>query len=112
MAIVESMKSHPFDVAGSMRNFWDFYLGFGLVVSGFMLAIAVVLWQIASLAKRGVNGLRSVILTFFIAFVVNTIFEIRFFFIIPIAMAAAISVLLGIAFIVTPATVQKKSDCA
>ena len=45
MAIVESMKSHQFDVIGSMRSFWDFYIGFGLLVSGFMLAVAVALWQ-------------------------------------------------------------------
>src|SRR5436190_2063283 len=64
MAIVESMKSHQFDVIGSMRSFWDFYTGFGLVVSGFMLATAVALWQMASLAKRGVNGIRPMILTF------------------------------------------------
>jgi len=109
MAIVESMKSDQFDVIGSMRSFWDFYIGFGLVVSGFMLAIAVALWQIASLARRGVNGLRPMILTFFIAFVINTIFEIQFFFVIPIVMAAAISILLGIAFFITPAT-DRKSD--
>jgi hypothetical protein len=101
MAIVESMKSHQFDVIGSMRSLWDFYIGFGLVVSGFMLAISVALWQLASLAKRGFNGIRPMILTFFIAFVINTIFEIRYFFVIPMVMAAAISVLLGIAFIIT-----------
>ncbi len=104
LAIVESMKSHQFDVVGSMRSFWDFYIGFGLVTSGFMLAIAVAIWQLASLAKRGVNGIRPIILTLCIASVVNTIFEIRFFFIIPIVMAAAISILLGIAFIVALST--------
>src|SRR4051812_29345046 len=65
-AIVESMKSHQMDVMGSMRSFWDFYIGFGLAVSGFMLPVSVVLWQIASLAKRGVNGIRPLIMTFFI----------------------------------------------
>jgi hypothetical protein len=107
MAVIASMKSHQFDLVGTMRSFWDLYIGFGLVVSGFMLAIAVALWQIASLSKRGVHGIRPMILTFLIGFVVNTIFEIRFFFVIPIVMAAAISVLLGIAFMVTPGTTQK-----
>jgi hypothetical protein len=108
-AIIESMKSHQFDVIGSMRSFWDFYIGFGVVVSGFMLAIAVALWQIASLARRGVRGIRPMILTFFIAFVLNTIFEIQFFFVIPIVMAAAISILLAIAFVVTPKTAQESN---
>ena len=70
MAIVESMKSHQFDMVGSIRSFWDIYLGFGLVVSGFMLAVAVALWQLGSLSKRGVNGLRPIIFTFFTAFAI------------------------------------------
>ena len=101
-AIVESMKSYQFDVVGSMRSFWDFYIGFGLVVSGFMLAIAVLLWQLGTLVKRNVNGLRPIILTFFIAFVINTILDLRFFFVIPTVMAAVITILIGIAFIVAP----------
>ena len=112
MAIVESMKSDQFDLMGSMRSFWDFYIGFGLVVSGFMLAIAVALWQIASLAKRGVNGTRPMIITFFIAFVINTILDLQFFFVIPIVMAAVISVLLIIAFIVAPAEARKAKSVA
>ena len=107
MAIVESMKSHQFEVIGSMRSFWDFYLGFGLVVSGFMFAVAVLLWQIASMAKRGVSSIRPLILTLFVTFLINTALEIRFFFVIPIVMAIAILVLLGIAFIVTPAKIQR-----
>jgi len=74
-----------------------------------MLAIAVALWQIASLAKRGVNGIRPMILTLFIAFVINTILDIRFFFVIPTVMAAVISILLGVAFFVTPATQEANS---
>jgi hypothetical protein len=107
-AIVQSMKSYQFDVVGSSRSFWDFYIGFGLVVSGFMLSIAVAMWQTGSLAKRGVSGLRPIILTFFIAFVVNTILDIRYFFVIPIIMAAAISILLATAFILTPSTDQQQ----
>jgi hypothetical protein len=104
MATVQSMRSHQFDVIGSMRSFWDFYIGFGLVVSGFMIAVAVVLWQMASLDRRGVNGLRPMIATFLITFVINTIFDIQFFFVIPTVMAIVISILLGIAFFVARGT--------
>lgn len=101
MAVVEAMKSDQMDVMGSMRSFWDFYIGFGIVISGFMIAIAVALWQMGSLAKRGVN-IRAMIATFFVAFVINTILDLRFFFVIPTVMAAVISLLLAIAFFVTP----------
>lgn len=107
MAIVEAMKSHQFDVVGSMRSFWDFYIGFGLVVSGFMLAIAVALWQLASMSKRGVSGLRPMILTFFIAFVINAALDLQFFFIIPTAMAIVISILLITAFALTHSGLNK-----
>jgi len=29
-AVVEAMKAHRFDFAGSLRSYWDFYFGYGL----------------------------------------------------------------------------------
>jgi hypothetical protein len=38
------MKSHHFDAMGFSRTYWDFYYGFGLVISGYLLVQAVMLW--------------------------------------------------------------------
>ena len=29
VAVIEAMKSHSFDVMGSMRSYWDFFFGYG-----------------------------------------------------------------------------------
>jgi len=31
---------------GSMRSYWDFFFGYGLFVTIFLLAVAVLLWQL------------------------------------------------------------------
>jgi len=30
VAVIEAMKSHSFDVMGSMRSYWDFFFGYAL----------------------------------------------------------------------------------
>lgn len=107
-AIVDAMNGYQFDVMGSMRSYWDFYIGFGLAISGFMITIAVVLWQLGTMAKRNVSGLRPIIMTLFMGFIINVAFDIWYFFIIPTAMAIAITILVGVAFWITPANVEKQ----
>ena len=99
VALLESMKSHRFDVMGSSRTYWDFYYGFGLVISGFLLVQAVVLWQLASRAKADPVGVRPIIASFFVSFLVNAILVWKFFFTVPLIMAIAITLCLGVAFV-------------
>ena len=97
--VIEGMKNHSFDVIGSMRTYWDFYLGFGIAISLFLLLLAVVLWQLGSLAKTEALRVRPIVASFFLAFVVNTVVAWKYFFAIPMVMSAAISVCLALAFI-------------
>jgi hypothetical protein len=46
-----AMKSFRMDVMGSFRSYWDFYFGFGLFLTVSLLLLAVLLWQLAALAK-------------------------------------------------------------
>jgi hypothetical protein len=61
VTLLESIKSHRFDAMGFSRTYWDFYYGFGLVISGYLLVQAVVLWQLASRAKTDSVGVRPII---------------------------------------------------
>jgi len=97
-AVVAAMKGHSFDVLGSARTYWDFYFGFGIIISLFLLLLAVVLWQLASLAKTDAARVRPIIAVFLLAFIVNTVLAWEYFFIIPLVNSAAISVCLAIAF--------------
>jgi hypothetical protein len=98
--VLEAMKSQPFEVEGFRRTYWDFYFGFGLIISGYVLVQAIVLWQLGSLAKTDSLRVRPVIAVFFAGFIVNAVLAWKYFFAIPMFVTAAISVCLALAFVV------------
>jgi hypothetical protein len=51
VSLLSAMKALQFDAMGSLRTYWDFYLGFGLFLTLNLLLLAVLLWQLASLVK-------------------------------------------------------------
>ena len=97
-ALFYAMRSDTFAVSGSTRSYWDFYYGFGVAISVYLLAQAVVLWQLASVARRDPMAARPMIATFFVAFIGNAIIAWRWFFFMPALFAVAIAVVLAIAF--------------
>ncbi len=98
MAVLEAMKSQHFETAGVTRTYWDFYYGFGVAITGYLLVQAVVLWQLAALAKSQTITLRPIIASLCVGFLVNAVIVWKFFFAIPLVMAVAITVSLGFAF--------------
>jgi len=98
-AVLEAMKIHRFDVQGFARTYWDFYFGFGVAISGYLLVQAVGLWQLASLAKNEAARLRPIVASFFVAFVFNAVVAWKYFFPVPAVFAAAIAICLGLAFL-------------
>jgi hypothetical protein len=89
--VLEAMKGHSFDAEGFKRTYWDFYFGFGVIISGFLLVQAVVLWQLGSLAKTDALRIRPIVASFFVAFIVNAVLAWKYFFAVPAVMAVAIS---------------------
>ena len=99
MAVVEAMKSDHFPVIGMSRSYWDFYVGFGLVISVMQLFQAVLLWQLGTLAKTDAARLRPVIAVFCLSLVINAILGWMYFFPIPIVFASLIAITLLLAFL-------------
>ncbi len=99
MPVLEAMKNHSFEIIGFTRTYWDFYVGFGVIISLYLLVQAVVLWQLGSLAKTDALRLRPVVASFFVAFIVNAVLAWKYFFAIPLVMSVAISVCLALAFV-------------
>ena len=108
--ILEAMKVHRFEALGSSRTYWDFYYGFGWAISGFLLLQAVVLWQLAGLARTGPSTLRPVIAAFFASFALNAFVAWKFFFAVPAAMAVAIAACLAIAFAIASVQTKQLTD--
>jgi len=99
VAVIDAMKSGHFPVMGVSRSYWDFYFGFGLVISAMQLLQAVILWQLGTLAKTDAARLRPIIAAFSVSLVINAILGWMYFFAIPIVLALLIAVCLLLAFV-------------
>jgi hypothetical protein len=99
IAVVNAMKTDHFPVIGVERSYWDFYFGFGLVISVMQLLQAVLLWQLATLAKTDAARLRPIIAVFCVSLFINAVLGWMYFFAIPLVMALLIAICLLLAFV-------------
>lgn len=51
-SLIAAMRSIHFDAQGFSRTYWDFYTGFGLFVSVFMVFAAVLSWQMGDCLQK------------------------------------------------------------
>ena len=96
--VLRAMKSFHFDTEGVTRTYFDFYLGFGLILSVYLFLQAVLLWQLAALAKTEALRLRPLLVSFFMASVVSAGLSWKFIFAVPAVSFVVIAVGLGLAY--------------
>ena len=89
-----SMRSTHFDIMGSSRTYWDFYLGFGLFDSVFLLLGVVLAWQLGSLPAETLTRMRATAWVFALCFAAITVVSWRYLFILPIAFSIVITLCL------------------
>ena len=88
------MRSSHFNVLGFSRTYWDFYVGFGLFVTVFLLLAAILAWQLGSLPAQAPPLMRWTAWALAGCFAAVTVLGWMYFFIIPIVFGAAITVCL------------------
>lgn len=93
--VLTSMQTVRFDVSGVSRTFFDFYLGFGSTLSVFLLAEAVLLWQVATLARVNPRLARPFVWTFFLSSLPMGVLTWKFLFPTPVYFDAGLTLLLG-----------------
>jgi hypothetical protein len=98
VAVIDAMKAHAFNVMGSMRTYWDFFFGYGLIASITLLVQAVLFWQLATLAKTHAELTRPIVILFFFNFAATAIVAWRYFFIAPAITEFLIAACLAAAF--------------
>jgi len=108
-AVVQSMKALSFDAMGSSRSYWDFYYGFGVSISVYMLAQALVLWLMASMARTDAARLRPLIAVFALTHIVNAFIVGKYFFILPLIFSLVIALCLILTFASARRTVATES---
>ena len=94
---VAAMKANQFPLMGVTRSYWNFYMGMGLALSISLTIVAIVFWQLSSLAKTDSYRLRPIYATFLVAFVAFAINSYIYFFAAPIIVELMIAICLGMA---------------
>jgi hypothetical protein len=92
--LVASMQSIHFDVLGSNRTYWDFFLAQGLTVGVFLAFSAVLAWQLGGLPAESLARLRLARWAFAVCFAAVTVVSVMYLFAIPIAFSALITLCL------------------
>jgi hypothetical protein len=83
VAVVDTMKAHQFLVMGSPRTYWDFFFGYGLILSVCLLVQGVLFWQLGEIAKSQPKLILPIVAAFTLSFVATTIIAGRYFFLAP-----------------------------
>ena len=96
-SVLSAMKSYRFDVTGVERTYWDFYLGFGLIISVYLLVQALALWQLGTMSRKDAISVRPLVALFGLGSVANATLAWKFFFSVPLVLAIAVSLCLGLA---------------
>ena len=96
-SLLSSMQSIHFNIQGFSRSYWDFFVGFGLFVTVFLLFAAVLAWQLGGLAAETLARMRMIKWAFALCFAVFIVLSWRFFFAIPLVFSVLITVCLSFA---------------
>ena len=92
--LLASMRSIHFDVQGFSRSYWDFFVGFGLFVTVFLLLAAVLAWQLGGLPAESLGHIRGIAWALALCFIAVTVLSWRYFFVVPIVFSTVITVCL------------------
>ena len=93
-AVLGSMRSTHFDVQGFNRTYWDFFVGFGLFVTVFLLLAAIMAWLLGGLPPETLTRTRGIAWALALCFAAVTVLSWRYFFVIPIVFSLVITVCL------------------
>lgn len=95
--VLAAMHTVHVHVMGSNHTFWDFYVGFGLLVSIFFVFTSVWAWQLSSLWGRQREAVKALAWTFFLCQAGVAVLCCTNFFLVPIVFSVMISLCSGLA---------------
>jgi len=99
VAVQAAMKSFHMDLMGSQRSYWDFYYGFGLFITVSLTVLAVVLWQLATLAKASPSQAKPIVASLSICFLAYSMVSCKYIFIAPFITELLIALLIATSFV-------------
>jgi hypothetical protein len=95
--VLKAMRETRFDTMGVSRSYLDFYLGFGYSLSVAEFMLAVVLWQLATLARTDALAVRPMIAVIAVATLATGVIAWRFIFPMPALFSLVLFASLAVA---------------
>jgi hypothetical protein len=106
MIAVTAMQANRFPVPGAVRSYWDFYFGFGIAITIFLLMEALLFWVLGSIAKTNPRVIRPILIIFFIGYLALAINGWLYIFFGPVLNDILVALCLGFALrTLPPATI-------
>ena len=105
--VLQAMRTVRFDTMGANRSYFDFYLGFGYLLSVTQVMQAVLLWQLATLARTDPLRARPMITVIALAVAVCGIIAYRFIFPMPALFSLVLVASLAAAYAVARASIRQ-----
>lgn len=93
-SLVAAMRSTHFDVNGSIRTYWDFYIGFGLFITVLLVFSAVLTWQLGGVPTGTLAQMRGTAWALVVCFGAVAILSWKYFFAIPVVFSILILICL------------------
>jgi hypothetical protein len=91
------MRSTHFNILGTSRTYWDFFVGFGFFFTIFLVFTAALAWQLGSLSRETLVAMRGTAWALVICFAAVTIVGFRYAFLVPIVFSILILACLTVA---------------
>ena len=96
--VLQAMRGTEFDAMGAKRSYFDFYMGFGHSLSVAQVMLAILLWQLAALARTDAPGVRPMIAVIAMATIAGGIIAWRFIFPLPALFSLVLVGSLAVAY--------------
>ena len=89
-SLISSMRSIHFDIMGTQRTYWDFFVGFGLFFTIFLVFTAVLAWQLGGLSRQNLAIMRGTAWALVICYAAVTVLAFQYAFVVPIVFSVLI----------------------
>ena len=96
---LRAMRAFVMDVAGLRRTYFDFYIGFGWIISVYLLLQTVLLWQASALIHVNPHPARFMAAAFLLANVAAAALSAWYLFAIPAGNYALIAMCIAAAVV-------------
>ncbi|HLW22912.1 MAG TPA: hypothetical protein VKT22_00975 [Steroidobacteraceae bacterium] len=97
--LLGAVRTLHFDVLGVSRSYFDFHVGFGWMLEAYLLAHAILFWQLGALASHERAAMRAIVGVLLLESLALTVLAAVFLFWIPTLMSGLIATCLAIAWI-------------